>query len=524
MSTVRQIGKNVVTQWVAFGIRAAIGILLVPFLIGSLGRDYYGIAMLLGVIVSFSEVADMGLRTALGRHLSEALAQKDSARFSRLASTAGAFWIAMAGICVLVLFLGAERIVALLGIPKDLASEAVFLLRTFGVGSLFLAFTQPIFSAVITCNNRFDLISRTEVVSTIFSGAALYLLLGPGGQGILAWALVNLSVRLGVLMGFGWISFRLKPDLELHPKKCSWAAFRQLFGFGWQVFFLQLTDLLSMKADPLILTKFLGPQSLALYRPGLMLVGHVRPLVMVLANQLYPVTTRFHAEGKNEELEKVLFVGTRLTFGLAIGAFVLLGVFSQSIARVWLEGSLGIEYRIAGHILLGWALVDLLKGAAGSLWPVLIAKNRIRFIVFTQFPLALLNISASIYFVGYTSLGVIGVIIPTVAIGFILRVVTMLYVNHVFGLSFWSHFRAAHLRPVILLALLLPVSTSLAWFFPARTIWELVPVLGITAALWVVLFFWIVLHQSEKIMLLAEVKKYTNRRLSFTENPVLPGN
>lgn len=505
MSTVRQIGINVLTQWGAFVIRAGIGILLVPFLISSLGREYFGIAMLMGVIVSFAEIADLGLRTALGRHLSEALAKGDSIYFSKLASTAAAFWIGVASVGSSVLILFAEAITHALVIPEALRAETVLLVQTFAVGSLLLSFIRPVFTAVISSHNRFDLLSRVEVLSTVLNGAGLYLVLGPGGHGLFGWATVTLSVSFAVMLVTAWIAFRLKPDYRVSPLLVSRAAFKDLFALGSQLFFLQLTNLFSMKADPFILTRFLGPDSLALYRPGLMLSSQIRPLVMVLANQLYPVTTRYQATGNAESLRTVLFLGTRVTFGLSIGAFLVLGVFSQDICRIWLEGALGEDYRIAGYILLGWALVDLFQGAAGSQWAVLIAKSKIKFAVWVNFPLAIINVCASIYLVGFTSLGIVGVIIPTVLIGAFRRILMSWYVAQVCEVGCIRYFQEAYLRPVLMFLIVLPVSLWVANVFVLSSFGSLFLALLVVGGLWGLTFLFIGIRRDERNMILRKI-------------------
>lgn len=509
MSVVRQIGINVVTQWATFVINAAVGILLVPFLIIQLGREQYGLAMLMGVIVAFATVADLGLRSALGRYLSEALAKREMERYSRFASTALAFWTAAALMASLIVFLLAGPIVGFLDIDPLLVPVATTLIRTFGIFSLVLAFINPVFSAILLSHNRFDLISRTEALSVLLRGGGLYVALGLMGGGIFSWAFVMLSVSTAILIYQGWFAYRLTPNLQIHPRLASRKSFKELFSFGWQVFFLQLSDLFSTKADPIILTKFLGPGALALYQPGLTLAGKFQPLVMVLANQLLPVTTRYHATENQKSQEQVLFLGTRVTFALAIGAFVLLGGLSQSISRVWLEGALGQDYRIAGYILLVWATVQLIKGSAGSVWPILMAKNRIRFWVYLQVPLTVVNVAASVYLVGFTNLGVVGVILPTICITLLIRIITFFYICRVFEMSATRYLREAYARPLMTLLLFSLFVGYLETATFAQSLMQLAWMAAASGLLWTILFVTVIFRPSELRLLLAKLR---NRR------------
>jgi len=507
LSVVSQIARNVSTQWLAFGIRGAIGVFLVPFLISSLGREFYGIAILIGVIISFAEVADLGLRTALGRYLSEALAKGDSAHYSRLVSSAALFWILISAFGSGVIVFFADVIVAFLNIKKSHTDDAIILLQSFGVGLLMLAFIRPIFNAVLSSHNRFDLISRAEVASAVINGAGLFLLLGPCGFGIYAWACVTLGVRAVTVLFLACMAFRLKPDLKLLPQNFSFSALREMFSLGWQLFFLQISELLSVKSNPIVLTHFLGESALSLYRPGMALVGLFRPLVMVLSQQLYPVTTRYVALDRNRELEKALFLGTRVTFSLGIGAYVVMGCFSQSIARIWLGNSLGDDYQLAGHIILGCACLELIKCSGGSVWAILVAKKRVRFWIYTQIPLSIFSLIVSVWLVSSTALGVIAVIIPVIVAWLISRVLTMIYIGYLFEFSLIKYLREAYLRPGIVLLLFIGVTSLLEINFPSDSLFELSIVLSVASSIWLFLFLMISLRSAEVKMIVSKMLK-----------------
>ncbi len=54
---------------------------------------------------------------------------------------------------------------------------------------------------------------------------------------------------------------------------------------------IQLTRTLSEKSDPLVISAFFGPAGVALYQPGGKLSTLIRPVVLAMADQMYPLTT-----------------------------------------------------------------------------------------------------------------------------------------------------------------------------------------------------------------------------------------
>ena len=64
--TFKQIIKNIFSSWLAVLAQSGIAFFLIPFLITHLGKEGYGLVGLLGVLLGFSQIVDLGLRGALG--------------------------------------------------------------------------------------------------------------------------------------------------------------------------------------------------------------------------------------------------------------------------------------------------------------------------------------------------------------------------------------------------------------------------------------------------------------------------
>jgi len=191
-----------------------------------------------------------------------------------------------------------------------------------------------------------------------------------------------------------------------------------------------------------------------MYTPATTLVGAVRPLVTTLVDQLHPLATMYYESGQIKRLQEVLIRGTKYTFLLGIGACVVLAVFADPITQLWLGRALGSQYVVTARVLVIWLAIDLLAYAGGTQWPVLLGVNRLRFLTLTQLPFAILNVCASIALVRFTSLGVVGVVIPTLVIAIIRRPIVLVHTARVCSLPVLQYLRGAYLRPVIILILL----------------------------------------------------------------------
>jgi O-antigen/teichoic acid export membrane protein len=224
-------------------------------------------------------------------------------------------------------------------------------------------------------------------------------------------------------------------------------------------------------------------------------------LVTTLADQLHPLATVYHETGNKAKLQDLLIRGTKYTLLLGVGACVMLGVFAEPITRLWLGRSLGAQYLVTAQVLVFLAAIDLLSHSAGSQGPVLLGANRLRFLTWTQLPLAVLNVGASAALVALTDLGVVGVAIPTLAIMLIRRPITIIHTAHVCGLPASQYLRKAYLRPAAVLAVFAGAAQLL------RHIWPIMSLAGLigTGALLLCVFLglcWLVgLNVDDKAVL-----------------------
>ena len=473
MRTSSAIAVNAFSSWVATGLQAVVGLLVVRFLLFELGKEGYGLVALVGVVVGLTALADLGIRGALGRHLAEQVAKKDPKKFNELVSSAMAFYLGVGAIVAVLCMFIAPWAARVFNVGPAWHAQAVALVRWYASFAAVLALMTPVFSAAIISNNRFDLLNYVMAGTGIVRGLALFAVLGLTGTGVFGWAGVTLACSLLSLAVLYSVAHRLNPEMRIRPSCVRRSAIRSLFSLGAYMFAFQLTGLLSVRSDPIVLASFLGPAAVAIYMPALSLAGLARPIVQTVVNQLHPLTTRYHVTGQSEQLKAALIRGTKYTVLMAIPVCVVLGVFCKAIMHVWLGEGLGDDCVIAAYVLLGWMVVDLFNYAAGAQGAVMLGMNRLKVLVWTQLPLAVVNVLASIVLVGYTPLGIVGVVLPTVVIGMFRRPFIAVYVARTCGVSAREYFRESYLMPIVVLVLITTVSLLLWWAVRPATLWSL---------------------------------------------------
>ncbi len=455
-STKRQIITNTLTGWLAVGCRLVIALVMVPFLLKVLGKDGYGLVGLMGVITSFSLVADLGLRQALGRELSEKVAKGDSAGFRTLSATALALYLGIAATLIVVGWVLAPWFVTVFKVSEAYRHDAVWILRLYGSMSVLLSFITPIFTAGLQSFLRFDALNMSQTLTGIVSGALLFACLSLLKYNPLyVWAAVSLAMALVDLL-IQWALYRKWCfEGQLSLQHVDFRELKSLFELGGYMYVLQLTNALEERSAPLVVSYFFGTAGVALYQSGARLSQMIGPVVLTLSTQVHPLTTRFHVLNQQDKQRRTLVLGTRYTllFGLMFCAGIIL--FSEPFCRLWLYSALGNDYGTVVSVMKLWAVVNVIDYAGAMHWPTLLGMKKLRFVMGLMVPSAVLSIVVSVALVGFTDWGIPGVLAAAILTGLVRRPLVIWYVSKITGMPIREYVRSAYASPAVFFVFLL---------------------------------------------------------------------
>ena len=510
--TIKQVVVNVFSLWLSVVVQGVLAFLLIPFLIGVMGKDGYGVVGLLGVMVGMSAIADMGLRGALGRELAEQVVRRDIARFNELITTALALYVCVACVLALACWLMAPWLTSFFHVPAQLQGRMVLLTRLYCGVSLFFSFATPVFNAALGSYQRFDLINGMETFRNILSSCCLFLMLPAMSDTIYGWAGIMLLSQLMLLALVVYWTWRVCPGVSIRARHFCPARLPALFRLGGYMYALQLTRMLSIQSDPLIISRFFGPGGVALYKPGQQISGTLQGIVNAFANQLYPLTTKQHVDQQTLKMQRLLVSGTKYTLLLGVAAVVAMFVGAEPLCRLWMFSSLGADYKVVAAVLMGWAASDFMAYSSGTQWPVLLGMKKLKVLVWTQLPTAVLNVLVSIYLVGFTKLGIPGVLVATVIIGFVRRPIIIAYTAKLCGLSAWSYLREGYCRPFVVLFLLGGMAFGLRQSMVVDSWLALFVFFGCILVIWMALAWSVGLDGEERGLFLKEVRSMLSNK------------
>lgn len=501
-----KIFRNLIAGWGSTIVIGIIGFLMIPFLLGQMGGDGYAFVVVLLSINGIAQLADMGIGISLSRELTECRATGQHQLESEV-MTAGLLLYALIGLLgATIVFMAAPLIVNKLWTGAD--ESAIAACRVYGFGAIFIGFINQTWISLLTAHQRFDVSSSLIVGASICNALLIWILVPVSSEKIMTWAIIQVLVQFMLSVILIIAAKKVNGPLRIKVLRVSSASFRNIIGLSGKVSLLKLTTVLSEKADPLILSALTSPAGVVAYNSASKVSAATKPFVTTIAGQLCPRVTEVFSQGDEEEVKKILLVGTRYTMILGGLLCLLTVVFAGTFSKLWLGEALPDHWPMVAWLMIGIAVIDYATFAGGGTqWSILFGTKKLGFLVWTMLPTAFLNLGLSIWLVGWTDFGVKGVIISTIVISLLRRPIIVWYTSKLVGAKMSEYFIESYLRPLLIFVIVGLAAWASGVGSKVDSWFDLIAASSVISIIWVTLTWLLAVSQTEKQKLFNWLKR-----------------
>jgi O-antigen/teichoic acid export membrane protein len=325
MNTLSSYGRDVVDT-IAF-------LILIPFIIKTLGNESFGLWSLIWSFLAIFELADLGFAASVIKYVADARGRGDHSALKKIVCTL--FWIyvvlgaiVMAGIAGSLLVFN-----KIFQIPPDQAPMAQAVLIILGVRSgLYLPLGM--FRGVLVGFQKMRIANAYKASGTLFYLVAVLILLTLEPD-IRVLAAVNLIAGILPMFAIMIHSRRMIPGLRLHPRYFERSLARKLASFSLYFSLTQIAGMIGTRADALIIKLFLPLESVGIYSVGMRLSEHASLFCTHLTRALSPVFAELHGADEKSNVRAAHYLGAKLTVAFATPLLLGLGFLAEPLIRVW---------------------------------------------------------------------------------------------------------------------------------------------------------------------------------------------
>jgi O-antigen/teichoic acid export membrane protein len=256
--------------------------------------------------------------------------------------------------------LAAPWIISVVGVPNALAETATLLLRWLAFTSaLTLAFR--IFGSVLYANKRLDLI-HGFMGANMISGLALLAAILASGGGLEGLRFLFLTqAAIGIIL-----PMLACHKLELLPKKGHWGGpsrerFRELFGFGKDIFLVNVGNQVLEASQLIIVTRTMGLTAAAIWSVSTKLFTLVYQLVTKIEGTAIVFFAEMMVRGEKDKLAARFRQVYQLTGAAAVVSLAIVVAINGPFVSVWANPTLAWSISLSGLFAVAVALNALTR-------------------------------------------------------------------------------------------------------------------------------------------------------------------
>jgi O-antigen/teichoic acid export membrane protein len=324
---------NVVSSWGTLFLSAAISFFLAPFVVNSLGTTAYGAWALLGSLVGYLGLVDLGVRGAVTKYVATYHAAGSHAEASRITS-AGLLFFSLASAVVLVgsgiAALGLDR---MFQIPVELVDEARVAVLITGL-TLAVSIIGGVFGGVVVALQRFDALNAIEVIATVVRAAATVWVLRRGGS-LVALAQVQLWTTFARSLVHAVLALRLYPGLRVRLRG-AWGLVPKVVSFGVVSTVLHLSSAVMNYSDSIIIGYFLPLEGITFFSIATTLVGYAKTVVSGVSQTVAPVASSLEGSGEMARVGGLMLTSGRFATLAVMPILATFVVRGHTFVALWM--------------------------------------------------------------------------------------------------------------------------------------------------------------------------------------------
>jgi O-antigen/teichoic acid export membrane protein len=399
------VARNVLSNSLGKVISLGANVVLTPFIVWRVGATEYGLLVLVGSVVTYGTLLDLGMINTVIRHVADFRARGETQRASEVVGTALLLYCALGAIALLLSVAVAPFVPSLFNVPEPYRVTAQRLVLISGVG-LGISLPCTVTTSVLRALQRYDLVNAMTVLNTVLYAAATVAVLWSGG-GVVALAAVGVASAVAVQPPSLYAIRRAAPDLRFGWRGASRPMARKILSFSSWLLVTDVAGRLQMKTDVLVIGALLPVAAVTPYAVCQKLSRVPKVLADQFVKVLLPLASELHALEDRERLRALYVWSSRLTLAIFVPLGCAVAVLSRDLLSLWMGPAFEEHWLLVVVLVLAIG-VDISQWPAGS---ILQGMARVRSMALVSLATGLANLALSIALA--PRLGLLGVAIGT---------------------------------------------------------------------------------------------------------------
>lgn len=413
MSKIRIIGRNISFLALNRLTAAVVTFFLFPFIVKSVGKELYGVYLIVMTITGYLGILDLGVMSALTKYVAEYNGKKDYEKLNKIINASFSFYVLIALVIALLLFFCSAYFVNFFKIDPSNMDTVKDLFIVAGASALFV-WPLNTFRGVIQGLNLWSIDASVNIIVQIFNAAATFVILSSG------YGIVHLLIAAQILTICGstilYFIVKKKISLKIIFPYQEFDTFKFIFNFSFFMFLGSLINVFLFQVHNLIIGYFISVSAVSIYAVAFNIQNYLRTINSTIGAPPWTLASEMEGKGDYEGQKVLLFKGTKYMTAIFLPVILIMFFYAEHFINYWMGSGFSESVMPARIIILFWLFNGTMELAVG----MLSAKGIVRQPVFIQLAVAFLNIVIGlslIKFLGITAIA-LGLTVSMILVGF----------------------------------------------------------------------------------------------------------
>ncbi len=441
-SLYRQSFKNTIYNTIGWIWPIGLNLVTTPYVVLSLGTDVYGILGIIGVILGYFALLDMGIGAGNIKYVSEYLIKKDFIKINAVINSLFFIYLIVGIIiCTSIILLSGWFVESVFKVPENMKDVASFAFKIAALG-FPISLLNSVYNAVPKAFHRFDIINKIQLILGTFSTLSVVFIIyiGYGFKEVVLVKYLN-SIILLIINIF--VVRRLLPTYKFNLR-IDKSTFHKLFAFGIWDLFIKLSNLSIGQLGRMLIGMMLGTAAVTYYIIPQSLTDRINSFTFKLSEIIFPISSQLSAENDYERLNRIYIKMTKYFLMFKLSVYIPICMLSYKILQYWI----GKDFADEGYLVLiilatGYFINSL--GHLGGLITYGMAKLKIT-AVYTIINFLIIIITI------YPLIKIFGIVGSSIAyaISTVIYIHYLIYINkNLLGLNNTIFFKLAFIKPIL---------------------------------------------------------------------------
>ncbi len=327
--------KNALYNSGSFFLISLVSFVTLPFFIGKLGVERYGIYVLVTSLLGYYGIFDLGLGQGLIKFVSERL--NTTKQEEMIPGVVSAFWVqVLIGFVIsFALFWSSAGISRLLNVGEANVEQTSAVIRIAAIG-FFFSMVSAVFSSILMGMQLYHITSKIDAINNILLNVvSLGILYLSPDFGLRQLIYLNVASAFIVMFLYGFIVKKRMKDLHFRFQ-IDLRLLKVFFKFSVHIFLSKISGLFSQYIIKFLLSVFVGPSAVTYYTVPSKLLGALGGMLSSASNTIMPYVSSLEAKQDHDKIKHTLLTASFIFSAVAIPVILFCAIYSQPILELWM--------------------------------------------------------------------------------------------------------------------------------------------------------------------------------------------